>query len=45
MPMDMRRLYKSNFSFFFHRYDIFGCFIEHGLKILANAGILTFGMF
>nr|WP_308339877.1 TaqI-like C-terminal specificity domain-containing protein [Prevotella denticola] len=42
MPMDMRRLYKSNFSFFFHRYDIFGCFIEHGLKILANAGILTF---
>ena len=38
----MRRLYKNNFAFFFHRYDIFGCFIEHGLKMLSNVGILTF---
>ncbi len=40
--MSMRRLYKNEFEFFFHRYDIFGCFIEHGLKMLSNAGILTF---
>ena len=42
MPMAMRRMYKSNFEFFYHRYDIFGCFIELSLKMLSKPGILTF---
>ena len=42
MPKTIRQLYKRTFEFFYHRYDIFGCFIEYGLRILSNSGILTF---
>ena len=42
MPEPMRRLYKARFLFFYHRYDLFGCFIEQGLRLLASNGILTF---
>ena len=40
MSVTERNIYKGLFKFFFHRYDIFGCFIERGISLLATNGIL-----
>lgn len=40
MSVTDRNIYKGLFKFFFHRYDIFGCFIERGISLLATNGIL-----
>ena len=40
MSVTERNIYKGLFKFFFHRYDIFGCFIERGISLLAINGIL-----
>jgi len=42
MSLEDRNLYKSLFIFFYHRYDLFGCFVEQGIKFLKNNGILCF---
>lgn len=42
MPEATRKIYKKAFQFFYHRYDVFGCFIEQSLNLLAYSGILTF---
>ena len=42
LSVEDRELYKSIFDFFYHRYDLFGCFIEQGIGLLKNNGILCF---
>ena len=37
-----RELYKNIFKFFYHRYDLFGCFIEKGIELLSVEGLLCF---
>ncbi|GBU25373.1 hypothetical protein R83H12_02016 [Fibrobacteria bacterium R8-3-H12] len=37
-----RILYKSHYKFFYHRYDLFACFIECGIKLLKINGICCF---
>lgn len=37
-----REMYKRLFKFFYHRYDIFGCFIEQGMIFLKINGVLCF---
>jgi len=34
--------YKENFKYFFHRYDIFACFIERCLNLIKDGGHLSF---
>lgn len=38
----MKKTYKSVYKFFYHRYDIFACFVELGLKLLGQGGTLSF---
>ena len=38
----MKRIYRENYKFFYHRYDLFACFIELGLNLLRKGGTLTF---
>ncbi len=38
----MKTTYKANYKFFFHRYDMFACFIELGLNLLRKGGSLSF---
>lgn len=38
----MKKTYKSLYKFFYHRYDIFACFVELGLKLLSQGGTLSF---
>ncbi len=38
----MKKTYKQAYKFFYHRYDMFACFIELGMNILCKEGVLTF---
>jgi len=42
LKVEERTLYKSIFKFFYHRYDLFGCFVEQGINLLKTNGILCF---
>jgi hypothetical protein len=37
-----KKIYKSIYRYFFHRYDLFGCFIEKGINLLNKKGIFCF---
>ena len=40
MSKEERNTYKVLYKFFFHRYDIFGCFIERGMSLQSINGVL-----
>jgi len=42
LTVSERELYRVLFKFFYHRYDIFGCFIEKGLNLLNTNGVLCY---